>query len=323
MSSWSRLFQQFERNLRQNLSNMTSSLSARSPTPARPERAAPGDAEELKHAPGFQDLAKESNKQICNVKALEIKVSSSDTVKAVAGFLHTPQNYRREQAEGREKTAAILLSGAGGGVVGPSSIYLSIADKLASLRKGIPVLRLDYRYPARNKYCVPDVLAAMNYLENGFAVSRFVLVGWSFGSAPVLTVGAQDDRVVGCATVAGQTAETEGMQQVARRNIPTLLLHGTSDRTLSPSCSESLREKYRRATQGGHCELQLFDGDDHALSKNALKAEERLCDFIMAQAGEEIGAAEQESVVQKPLLDDRQRRAQMEKGGDLQGESIE
>ena len=128
--------------------------------------------------------------------------------KTVAGILHVPQNYHREQSEGREKTAAILLSGAGGGLVGPSSVYLSIADKVASLNRGIPVLRLDYRYPARNKYCVPDVVAAMNYLQNGYAVSRFVLVGWSYGGAPVFTAGGQDDRVVGCATVASQTAET-------------------------------------------------------------------------------------------------------------------
>ena len=29
-----------------------------------------------------------------------------------------------------------------------------MADKLASMNKGIPVIRLNYRYPARNKYCV-------------------------------------------------------------------------------------------------------------------------------------------------------------------------
>ena len=64
------------------------------------------------------------------------------------------------------QTAAILLSGAGGGLVGPSSMYLGIATKLSILKQGIPVLRLDYRYPARNSYCVADVLAAMDYLEH-------------------------------------------------------------------------------------------------------------------------------------------------------------
>ncbi|KAK3698048.1 hypothetical protein LTR37_017164 [Vermiconidia calcicola] len=300
------------------------SLSARSSTPARPDRHRPGkDNEDLKHTPAVSSLAKESGKQVCNVKSLDIKVSSSDTIKSVIGFLHTPQNYGREQSEGREKTGAILLSGAGGGVVGPSSIYLSIADKVASLKRGLPVLRLDYRYPARNQYCVSDVVAAMDYMQNGFAVSRFVLVGWSFGGAPVFTVGGQDNRVVGCATVASQTADTGGIREVATKSTPVLLLHGLSDRTLSASCSESLDEKYRRYTRGGQSQLQLFEGDDHALTKNSLTAEEMICDFIMKQAGEEIAEAEQQSVVQKPLMSKEDRIKKMKEGGDMQRESIE
>jgi len=289
---------------------------------------------DLKHTPGFSSLMREYGKQTCSVEAIDINVPSedtvTDTVKAVSAFLHTPQNHIREQHEGTEKTGAILLSGAGGGVVGPSSIYLSIADKLACLRRGLPVMRLDYRYmySARNDCCVSDVLAAMRYLQNGCAISRFVLVGWSFGSAPVFTVGGQDERVVGCATIAGQTAETDGIRQVARRNVPTVLLHGTGDRTLSPGCSEWLQEKYQRSTQGGQCELKLFDGDDHALTKSALKAEELLCEFIVAQAGEEIDELEHESesVVQRSLfdgLDGQQRRENMKRAGDLYGESIE
>ena len=95
--------------------------------------------------------------------------------------------------------------------MGPSSIYLSIADKLASLNKGIPVMRLDYQYPARNRYCVADVQAAMKYLETGYGLSRFVLVDWSFGGAPVYTLGGCDETVVGCATIASQAAETDGI----------------------------------------------------------------------------------------------------------------
>jgi hypothetical protein len=52
---------------------------------------------------------------------------------------HTPS------ATPSSKTAAILLSGAGRGVLGPSSMYLSLADKLASLSQPVPALRLDYR----------------------------------------------------------------------------------------------------------------------------------------------------------------------------------
>ena len=151
---------------------------------------------------------------------------------------------RRTTAKSRSKfgkiPAAILLSGASGGLVGRSGIYLSMADKLANLNCGIPVMRMDYRYPARNKYCVPDLVAAMDYLQNRYAVSRFVLGGWSYGGAPVFTVGEQDSRATDCATVASQTAETDGIIEVAKKQKPTLLLHGTGDRTLSPSCSERL-----------------------------------------------------------------------------------
>lgn len=273
----------------------------------------------LEHSPAVDKIIS-ANKQLCTVKSLEIKVHDEQDG-TVSGFLHLPQNYRREQSEGREQTAALLLSGAGGGVAGPSSIYLSMGDKLASLRKGIPVLRMDYRFPARNKYCVPDVLAAMKYLENGYAISRFVLVGWSFGGAPVFTVAGQDDRVVGCATVASQTAETEGIRQAGIKNVPLLLLHGTGDRTLSQRCSQNLYDMYGNR---GDRNIKLFDGDDHALTKNSMKAEELLCDFIMRCAGVDIAEDERRNVVRKPLLDEKDKIEKMQQGGDLRGqESIE
>lgn len=262
--------------------------------------------------PNLQPLAA-AQKQICKVKPLTIKVIDGPDG-AVPGFLHIPQNYKREQHEGREKTAAILLSGAGGGVVGPSSIYLSIAEKIASLNKGIPVMRLDYRYPARNKYCVSDVQAAMKYLENGYAICRFVLVGWSFGGAPVFTVGGNDKRVVGCATVASQTADTDGIETLSPT--PLLLLHGTADRTLSSSCSQRLYSAY--GTKGDR-KIHLFEGDDHALTQNSLKAEVMLCDFIMKQAGVDIQDGEK-AVVKEQLVSAEEKIELMKKGGDLRGD---
>ncbi|THW63989.1 alpha/beta-hydrolase [Aureobasidium pullulans] len=233
----------------------------------------------------------------------------------VPAFLHLPENYQNQQS-----TAAILLSGAGGGVVGPSSIYLSMAHKLASLQQGLPVLRMDYRFPARNKYCVPDVLAAMNYLQTEHNISRFVLVGWSFGGAPVFTVGGQDSRVVGCATVASQTAETEGIRAVGRRGVPVLLLHGTGDRTLSHQCSERLYNMYGSK---GDRKVHYFEGDDHALTMNSANAERLMCEFIASIAGVRMGNAEKE-IVGKTLVDDSDKIEKMRSGGDLRGlESVE
>lgn len=200
------------------------------------------------------------------------------------------------------------------------SIYLSMAHKLASLQQGLPVLRMDYRFPARNKYCVTDVLAAMNYLQTEHNISRFVLVGWSFGGAPVFTVGGQDSRVVGCATVASQTAETEGIRAVGRRGVPVLLLHGTGDRTLSHQCSERLYSMYGSK---GDRKVHYFEGDDHALTMNSADTERIVCEFIASIAGVKMGNAEKE-IVGKTLVDDSDKIEKMRSGGDLRGlESVE
>lgn len=287
------------------------SLSTSGPPSTPPASLSSYENKGLSHPSNLAPLTS-AQKQICKVKPVTIKVND-ELYGTVAAFLHIPQNYRREQEEGREKTAAILLSGAGGGVVGPSSIYLSMADKLASLNKGIPVVRLDYRYPARNKYCVADVQAAMKYLETGYGLSRFVLVGWSFGGAPVFTLGGRDERVVGCATVASQTAETDGIRNAASK--PVLLMHGTGDKTLSYSFSQRLYDEY--GTKGER-ELKLFDGDNHALTRNASEAETRLCQFVMKCAGVEIGGAEQE-MVREELIGKKHRVGLMKEGGDLKG----
>ncbi|KAL9025791.1 MAG: hypothetical protein Q9196_005444, partial [Gyalolechia fulgens] len=249
------------------MSAANSSLSSISPPPAqsRSHRPPPSDPSIVHPKTKTEHRLTDKDDNVKapsgpHTKPITIKVSDSRGG-AVPAVLHLPANYTKTSS----KTAAILLSGAGGGLVGPSSIYLSLGAKLPRLQpSGIPVLRLDYRYPARNKYCVADVLAAMSHLEREYAIAKFVLIGWSFGGAPVFTVAGMDERVVGCATVASQTAETEGIEMLAPR--PVLLLHGLADQTLGSWCSESL---YRRYGGGGSRELKLFEGDDHALTRNA------------------------------------------------------
>jgi len=199
-------------------------------------------------------------------------------------------------------------------VLGPSSIYPSIADKLASLPNGIPVLRLDYRYPGMNKYCVADVQAALKYLETRYAISRFVLVGWSFSGAPVFTLGGSDKRVVACAAVASQTAGADGIGRMAPK--PVLLIHGTGDRRLRHSCSRQLFELYGRR---GERELKLFEGDGHSLRKNAGKVGKMLCAFVMRFAG-----VEERRVVRRKLVRDDDSVYLMKKGGELKekGKSV-
>ncbi|KAJ9628546.1 hypothetical protein H2203_002447 [Taxawa tesnikishii (nom. ined.)] len=317
MSRTSVLARQFISNLRKNITNMSkpatdnTSLSATTQKLNNQHPAKLSEYAGLEHPPAANSLPAKPQ-----VKPLDIKVEDGIDG-TVPAFLHIPSNFQR----GQQQTAAILLSGAGGGVVGPSSIYLSMGDKLASLNKAIPALRMDYRFPARNKYCVSDVIAAMNYLEETYGTNRFVLVGWSFGGAPVFTVGGKDERVVGCATVASQTAETDGIRIVGRRAVPLLLLHGTGDRTLSPRCSHNLYEMYGSR---GKRDLKLFEGDDHALTRNSKKAEELLIDFIAKCAGVEVGSDEERNVVKKTLVDGHDKVQKMKQGGDLRGaENIE
>ncbi|OTB03902.1 hypothetical protein M426DRAFT_262784 [Hypoxylon sp. CI-4A] len=245
------------------------------------------------------------------VEKLSIQVED-DADGFVPGFLHMPLDFTSPAPLIRHRTAAILFSGAGGGIVGPSSICLSLGAKLAVLGSGIPTLRLDYRYPARNRYCVADVRAAMGYLRDLYGLDKFVLVGWSFGGAPVFTVGGSDEHVVGCATIASQTAETEGIRQLASR--PVLLLHGTSDTTLSPSCSERLYTMYGRK---GTRRIELFNNDNHALSNNARTAEAMLLEFIVSCADLGVNESERKAVAENELVEDGERINLMRQGGDL------
>lgn len=323
------LFQQFITNARANLRFMMSSdvTSLSSSTPPPTHKNPPiSSYRGLEQPPNLSNL-KQTTQKTPTVLPFSIPVKDPDFGGEVSAFLHLPPNYGQKTPspdKGSDvQTAAILLSGAGGGLTGPSSIYLSMGAKLASLSRGIPVLRMDYRYPARNRPCCQDVLSAMSYLATKYpSISKFVLVGWSFGAAPVFSVSGPDYRVSGAACVAPQTAETKGIEQLAPR--PLLLLHGTGDRTLSPSCSESLYERYGSSKQGDRT-IKLFPGDDHALTRNSLKAEELLCDFIAKCAGVEVGDREQVDVVRKPLVGDGKEKIElMRKGGDLRGkESVE
>ncbi|KAI9787425.1 MAG: hypothetical protein M1816_007473 [Peltula sp. TS41687] len=244
---------------------------------------------------------------------------------SVRGHLHLPTTLHTH-------TALILLSGASGGITGPSAIYPSIAHQLSSppdATYALPVLRLDYRHPARTQPCSADVVAAMDFLTRAHAaIERFVLVGWSFGGAPVFSVAGKDARVVGCATVASQTAETEGIRTLPPR--PLLLLHGTADRTLGDGCSRRLLEAYvrsggRRGVGGG--ELRLFEGDDHCLTRSAVEAEEAIAEFVMRCAG--VGGLEGEEKERERLREElvsggiEERKDLMRKAEDLDGERIE
>jgi pimeloyl-ACP methyl ester carboxylesterase len=159
----------------------------------------------------------------------------------------------------------------------------------------------------------------MAYLRDMYGLDRFVLVGWSFGGAVVFSCAGEDERVVGCATVASQTADAlEGIGRVRPR--PVLLMHGSGDRTLSVGCSRRLWKAYGDGDgdeDKGERRLEVFEGDNHALSGNAKRAEEMLCEFVAQCAGVRVGEEERKNVVGVELVEDGERHGLMERGGDL------
>ncbi|RDW58572.1 uncharacterized protein DSM5745_11263 [Aspergillus mulundensis] len=227
-------------------------------------------------------------------------------------ILHEPRDYDPSEAR---NAAVILVSGAGGGVSGPSGIYPSLADKLAILI-GIPVVRLDYRVAARTEYCVPDIVATMNYLQEHYQSTRFVVVGWSFGGSPCFTVAAQEpERICGVATVASQTAQTSGVRKLSPR--PMLVLHGSGDTCLSQRCSESLYNQYG---EDGSREIKIFKGDNHGLSKNAPEAEGLLLVFAAETLGfDDLTAASLRVAGQDWVGSEGERVMEMQQGHDFDG----
>lgn len=164
--------------------------------------------------------------------------------------------------------AVIMVGGAGGGTQGPAGVYPDLAACLAE--KGISGLRLDYRRPNDLAACVFDVRAGIAALQQR-GIQRVALTGWSFGGAVVITAGAESDAVAGVATVASQTYGTQAVHHLRK---PLLLLHGTADTTLSPSCS---RQLYAQAP--GPKELVLYDGDNHGITQHRQQMLDQLCDW--------------------------------------------
>jgi Dipeptidyl aminopeptidases/acylaminoacyl-peptidases len=125
-------------------------------------------------------------------------------------------------------------------------------------------------------------------------------------------VAADDPRVIGCATVASQTHDAEGIKHLAPR--PVMLLHGSGDNTLAVGNSQRLWHWYG---EEGKRMLHVFEQDNHSLSRNAEKAEEMLCEFVAQCAGLRVPEEERKSVIGVEVVEDGERHELMEKGGDL------
>ncbi|HEY7022261.1 MAG TPA: hypothetical protein VH349_14170 [Ktedonobacterales bacterium] len=168
--------------------------------------------------------------------------------------------------------AVVMVSGALGGIAGPSGAYPALARQLQAAQ--IAALRLDYRKPENMNECVYDLDAGLDELRHR-GVKQFALVGWSFGGAVVISSGVAHGDVVGVATLASQTAGTAAVSRLAPRSL--LLLHGTADQVLPDWCSRYLYEE-----AGEPKRLILCEGDGHEFSRSHAEVVQLLFDWAVA-----------------------------------------
>ena len=136
-------------------------------------------------------------------------------------------------------------------------------------------LRLKYRYSTDLTEAVHDVLAGVDLLvERG--VERVGLVGHSFGGAVMIDAGAQSPWVATVVGLAPQGYGTEAVSELPPRSL--LLVHGTSDAVLPPSCSLSIHERAR-----GRKELELIPGAGHVLDEAAEPVFTRVRDWLLRE----------------------------------------
>lgn len=99
-----------------------------------------------------------------------------------------------------------------------------------------------------------------------------------------------------------------------------LLLHGTGDDSLSDYCAKRLYQMYGSAR--GERILKLFDGDNHGLTRNSLKAEQLIFDFVSKNLGRRVEDGEEALKAENMVGDKEDRVKLMKAGNDLEKESL-
>jgi len=154
--------------------------------------------------------------------------------------------------------AIVWVFGAGGGLGGPAGgAYHRLAKQMKE--KKVASLELDYRHAGHLEHCIADVLLAVSYLKS-LDLSRFILVGHSFGGAVVISAGAISNDVIGVAALSSQTYGTYLAGKLSPK--PLLLIHGTGDEVLPYAGSAEI---YKRANQPK--EIIYYEGCRHGLDQ--------------------------------------------------------
>jgi pimeloyl-ACP methyl ester carboxylesterase len=155
------------------------------------------------------------------------------------------------------RSGVVLLSGERGGYAGPSAIYPELAEELLS--DGVASLIVDFRDPGDRVQCTIDALLAVQYLDDE-GISDVGVVGWSFGGATAIAVGALARSVRGVAAIS--TFDLAGCCVRRLRNKPLLLIHGDAD---SVSPLDVSRRIYLRS--GEPRSLYVYPGVGHDMAE--------------------------------------------------------
>jgi hypothetical protein len=173
------------------------------------------------------------------------------------------------------RRGAVWIGGVGGDWDTPAGeLYPQLCRELQ--QEGIASLRVRYRYSTQLEDSTLDVLTGLSYLQDQ-GIDKIALTGHSFGGAVAIRAAAQWQAVRTVVTLATQSHGTELAPRLATR-CSLLLLHGTDDPILPPSCSQSV---YQRALEPKR--LILYPGAAHGLDEVAGEVRQVVRDWIIEQ----------------------------------------
>jgi len=152
--------------------------------------------------------------------------------------------------------AVLCVCGAIGGFDGPAMLYPRLGLEMP--RKGVTVVRMNYRQPNDFDECLLDTLATLNFLK-AIGHQRAALIGHSFGGAVVINAGTIYEAVTTVVAISSQLAGAHVVGDLKPK--PLLLIHGTADSILPDQCSRMLFEG-----AGEPKTLKLLEGADHRLT---------------------------------------------------------